>query len=76
MHTTKYVSCFNNNPGNNDISENDLPSMEPVLTNITLYHEARHVIWQATQAVHWNRCHSELCVCELIINLYFEDVRK
>lgn len=26
-------------------SENDLPSMEPVLTNVTLNHEACHIIW-------------------------------
>ena len=56
--------------------------MEPVLTNVTLDHEACHIIWQATQAVHWHRCHTErerLCVCvrvcEQAINSYWcEDV--
>lgn len=33
------------------------PSMEPVLTNVTLDHEACHIIWKATQAVDWHRCH-------------------
>lgn len=47
--------------------ENDLPSMEPVLTDVTLNHESCHIIWQATQAVHWHRCHFNVCVCKLAV---------
>lgn len=38
---------------------NRLPSMEPVLTDVTLNHEASHIIWQATQAVHRYGCHGD-----------------
>lgn len=45
--------------------------MEPVLTNVTLDHEACHIVWQATQAVHWHRCHTErVCVWELAFKRY------
>lgn len=33
--------------------------MEPVLTDVTLNHEAGHIIWQATQAVHRYGCHGD-----------------
>lgn len=38
-------SCNYNHPQHSVKSENDLPSMEPVLTNVTLNHETCHIIW-------------------------------
>lgn len=37
--------------------QNILPPMEPVLTDVTLNHEACHIVRQATQAVHRHRRH-------------------
>lgn len=45
-----------------------LPPMEPVLTDVTLYHEASHIIWQATQAVHWYGCHSNQTIVQQVTN--------
>lgn len=37
----------------------DLPSMKPVLTNITLNHEACDIIRKSAQAIYWNGGHTE-----------------
>lgn len=58
----------------NDKCENDLPSMKPVLTNVTFDHEACHIVWQATQAVHWHWCHI-LCVYWLVNSFNFGYVK-
>lgn len=45
-----------------------LPSMKPVLTDVTLDHEACHIVRQTTQAVHRHRCHIQ-CVWTRAVNV-------